>query len=93
MPTWSPGPMPWAAQVVREPVGALLHLGVGAALPVADEVLAVAEVVDGVLEQIGEVELHRFPSVPLGCARWVLGELPTDMMIVADRPRSRGTLL
>lgn len=48
-------------QVVGEAIGPLLHLGVGAPLPVADEVLAVGEVVDGVLEQIGEVEVHGSP--------------------------------
>ena len=46
-------------EVVGEPVGAGLHLVVGAALPLRDEVLAGPEVVDGVLEEVGQVELHR----------------------------------
>ena len=58
MPTWSPGSMPCACEVVREPVGPRFHLGVGAALALGDEVLAIGEVVDGVLEEIGEVVLH-----------------------------------
>jgi hypothetical protein len=52
-------------QVVGEPVGPLLHLGVGAALPLRHEVLAVAEVVDAVLEEVGEVVLHG-DSLPSG---------------------------
>ena len=51
--------MPVGGEVVGEPVGPLLELGVGAPLALGDEVLPVGEVVDGVLEQIGEVELHR----------------------------------
>ena len=52
------GPDALGGQVVGEPVRPLLHLGVRAALAVADEVLPVGEVVGRVLEQIGEVELH-----------------------------------
>ena len=59
MPTWSPGPMPLGGQVVGQPVGPRLHLGVGAPLAVGDEVLPVGVGVDGGLEQVGEVELHR----------------------------------
>ncbi len=51
-------PDPVRRQVVGEPVRPLLHLGERAALALAHEVLAVAEVIGGVLEQVGEVELH-----------------------------------
>ena len=50
---------PVRREMVRQPVGAGLHLGVGPALPLGDEVLAGPEVIDGVLEEVGEVELHR----------------------------------
>jgi len=53
------GSDPVVREVVREAVGALLHLGVGAALTLRDQVLASSEVVGGVLEQVSQVELHR----------------------------------
>ena len=51
-------------QVVGQLVGPGLHLGVGPALAVGDQALPVTEVVDRVLEQIGEVELHP-PFLPV----------------------------
>jgi hypothetical protein len=50
-------------EVVGEAVGACVHLGVGAALAVGHQVLAVAPRVGGVLEQVGQVELHRPPRL------------------------------
>ena len=52
------GPDALLPEVVGQPVGASLHLRVRAPPPLGHEVLAIAERVDGVLEQIGEVELH-----------------------------------
>ena len=45
--------------MVREPVGALLHLRVAAAHAVRDETLARPEVVGGLFEEIREIEVHR----------------------------------
>ena len=57
------GPDPVVGQIVGEPVGPVLHLGVGAAVPVGHQVLPVAEGVNGGLEQISEVERrHRAVS-------------------------------
>ena len=53
------GPDALGGEVVGEPVGPRLHLGVGAALAVGDEVLPLGEGSTAVLEQVGEVELHR----------------------------------
>jgi hypothetical protein len=58
----SAGPDPLGGQVVRQPVGTGVHLRVRAALVAGHEVLAIAELVDGVLEQIGQVEFQTFPS-------------------------------
>ena len=52
------GPDALGSEVVGEPVRPLLHLSIGAALAVADDVLPLAEVVRRVLEEVGEVELH-----------------------------------
>ena len=52
-------PDPLRRQVVGQPVGPGLHLGVGPPLPVGDQVLPLGVGVDGRLEQVGEVELHR----------------------------------
>ena len=46
-------------QMVREPVRSLVHLGVGAPLAFHDQVLAGAEVVGGVFEEVSEVVLHH----------------------------------
>ena len=46
-------------EVVGQLVGPGLHLGVGAPLAVRDQVLPLGVGVDGRLEQVGEVELHR----------------------------------
>ena len=46
-------------QIVGQLVGPGLHLGVGPPLAVGDEVLPLGIGVDGRLEQVGEVELHR----------------------------------
>ena len=54
-----PRPDPLGGQVVGQLVGPRLHLGVGAPLAVGDEVLPFWIGVDGRLEQVGEVELHR----------------------------------
>jgi hypothetical protein len=53
-------------QVVRELVRARVHLRVRAALAFGDQVLALRKRVDGVLEQIGEIELHAVQFT--GCA-------------------------
>ena len=50
---------PLRGQVVGQPVRPGLHLGIGAPLPVGHEVLPLGVGVDGRLEQVGEVELHR----------------------------------
>ena len=60
MPTWSPGFDACGLEMVGEAVGPLLHLRVGAALSVADHEVAVGEIVDRVLEEIGQVVLHGF---------------------------------
>jgi hypothetical protein len=51
-----------AGEVVGEAVGPGVHLGVGAPRPVGHQVLALGPRVGGVLEEVGQVELHRFPS-------------------------------
>ena len=63
-------------QVVGELVGPGLHFGVGAPLAVGDEVLPLGIGVDGRLEQVGEVELHR-------------AEIRTRSRSVGNRPRRR----
>jgi len=45
-----------------EAVGALLQLGVGPPLAVGDEVFPFTEMIDGVLEEVGEIEFHRSRS-------------------------------
>ncbi len=57
------GPDTLLGQIVGQPVGPLLHLRVGAALPGCHQVLPVAVGVNGGLEQISEVERrHRAVS-------------------------------
>jgi hypothetical protein len=45
-------------QVVRQAVGSLFHLAVGAPLALADEVLSLSEAVRRVLEQVRQIEFH-----------------------------------
>ena len=52
-----PRPDAPGGQVVGQPVGPGLHLRVGPALPLGDQVVPLGIGVDGCLEQIGEVEL------------------------------------
>ena len=52
-------PDPLGGQMVGQLVGPCLHLGVRPSLAVGDEVLPLGVGVDGRLEQVGEVELHR----------------------------------
>jgi hypothetical protein len=48
-----------SGKMVREPVSPFFHLGVGATHTIGHEVLAFTEDVDGMLEEIGKIELHR----------------------------------
>ena len=50
-------------QVVGKAVGPCLHLRICASLALGHDVLALAEGVDGMLEEIGQVELHRGAGV------------------------------
>ena len=61
-------------QMMGKTVGARLHLGVRTASALGHQVFALTKRVDRVLEQVGEVELHRatLPSAPVA--------------LVADRP-------
>ncbi len=59
---------PLGRQVVCQPIGASLHLGVGEPSVTRRQVLTLAERVDRRLEEVCEVELHRhkLEQVPVG---------------------------
>ena len=81
-----PGSDALGGQMVGQPIGPGLHLGVGAALPVGDQVFTLGIGVDCRLEEVGEVALHRATirtgsrsggkgGLTLGCGARVRGVL------------------
>ena len=89
MPDVVAGAHPVGGQVVGEPVGPRLHLGVGTALAGRHEVLTVPVGVDGRLEHVGQVEgSHRADSRTGFCSG---GRVARPGMLPAPGPVPTGS--
>ena len=60
--TCAPGSVPRPSENVRDPVDRVVELGVGPPVRTAYDGLAIGNGVGHPFEQIGEIELQRFPS-------------------------------